>query len=161
MSDLNQTLVILTLYRIITIVVGLAFAYLGYNLFCRGIFDKAGDLNAAWGNFKLVIKRGTPGTFFALFGTVLIVFSLWKGVNVEEIKKKLPSQLPLNVEITSGWPKEDQERFWEAMDKVGTGRTLEHNDRELISRYLSEHTTISRYLAAQGAEIYVFKGHAK
>jgi hypothetical protein len=61
--------------------VGLIVVYLGYRLFCRGIFDTGGDFEATWHDNKLILKRAAPGTFFALFGTLIIAVSLWHGIH--------------------------------------------------------------------------------
>jgi hypothetical protein len=71
----------LTIYKVATLLVGLAFTFMGYKLFIRGIFTEAGELRANWENRSLMMKRAAPGTFFALFGTVIVCVSLWRGLS--------------------------------------------------------------------------------
>ena len=76
----------LALYKITSLIVGLALAYMGYRLFMAGIWGNAGDLEAKYGNQRLVIKAAAPGTFFALFGTIVLAFTIWKGLELRKIE---------------------------------------------------------------------------
>jgi hypothetical protein len=66
------------------IVAGLGFAFMGYLLFDKGLFN-ASDVEAVWGDKKLFLKRAAPGTLFALFGAFVIVFALYKVPSLEHI----------------------------------------------------------------------------
>jgi hypothetical protein len=50
---------------------------LGYRLFSQGIVAQAGDLDGGVGKFKIKISKAAPGTFFALFGTVIIAVTIF------------------------------------------------------------------------------------
>lgn len=52
-----------------------------------GVWGHAGELDAKLGDNKIVLKQAAPGTFFALFGTVIIAFTIVKGF---DIKTKVP-----------------------------------------------------------------------
>ena len=80
-KEIVLIILMISTYRIVSLIVGLGFAYMGYKLFIHGVFDKAGELQAAWGEKKLLLKQAAPGTFFSLFGTVIIVVALWKGLS--------------------------------------------------------------------------------
>ena len=67
-------------YKICSIFIGLAFAYMGYRLFLLDKNNDAGSLEAEHRGFQLKLTRAAPGTFFSLFGTILIVFSVLKGI---------------------------------------------------------------------------------
>ena len=69
-------------YHVATLLVGLGLAYLGYNLFCKGVFEKAGDIEAKFGQRHLLVKQAAPGTFFALFGAIVMCVGLWRGINI-------------------------------------------------------------------------------
>ncbi|HYD52926.1 MAG TPA: hypothetical protein VEA99_09875 [Gemmatimonadaceae bacterium] len=84
-SDTWQLLATMALYRVITIVIGFAIAYLGYRLFQSGLFAEAGTLNARLGENRLMLRGAAPGTFFAVLGAVVIVVSLSKGLSLESI----------------------------------------------------------------------------
>ncbi len=76
----------LTLYKITSLLVGFALAYMGYRLFMAGIWGNAGDLEAKYGNQKLVIKAAAPGTFFAILGTLVLAVTIWKGLELAGIE---------------------------------------------------------------------------
>jgi hypothetical protein len=81
MSEGNSLMLFsLTIYKVITIFAGLAFAFMGYKLFIHGIFMEAGELHTNWENRSLVLRKAAPGTFFALFGTLVVCTSLWRGL---------------------------------------------------------------------------------
>lgn len=86
MTEFTQIALAITGYRVFTIIIGLVFAYLGYKLFCKGIYEQSGDLKAAWGKYTLVLRQAAPGIFFALFGVIIISISLIQGINIERIK---------------------------------------------------------------------------
>lgn len=67
------------IYKITTLLIGFGITYLGYRLLLSGVFEGGGDLNVAFSDNKLILKKASPGTFFVLFGTAIIIFSLWKG----------------------------------------------------------------------------------
>jgi hypothetical protein len=68
-----------TVFRLSVIAVGAMLAYLGYRLFVLGVMTDAGGLDAAAGVIKLKLTKAAPGTFFALFGAVLIRTTVMEG----------------------------------------------------------------------------------
>jgi hypothetical protein len=90
MSELlrvSSVLVVLVVYRITAIVAGLALCFLGYKLFVLGVYEKAGELKAAWGNHLLTLKQAAPGTFFALFGAFVMSLSLVRGITIDQLRQ--------------------------------------------------------------------------
>jgi hypothetical protein len=85
MSDDSIIFGFLILYKVACLIVGLGFAFMGYRLFLEGKLADAGDLNAESSYFKLVIHKGAPGTFFCVFGAILILFSIFKGVEYSTV----------------------------------------------------------------------------
>jgi hypothetical protein len=71
----------MTCYKLGCLAVGSIFSFLGYRLFQSGIWGKAGDLDAKFKDFRLVLKSGAPGTFFAVLGAVIVVFTVWQGLS--------------------------------------------------------------------------------
>ena len=67
-----------------SLLVGSIFAYMGYLLFKAGIWGHAGELEAEFGDNKLVLKKAAPGTFFALFGAIIIAITLYKGLEFKD-----------------------------------------------------------------------------
>lgn len=82
MSDFVIVNLFVLLFRTIMVLVGLAFAYLGYSLFKIGVYEKAGELKAAWGDRNLALKQAAPGTFFALFGVIVVGISVMRGADL-------------------------------------------------------------------------------
>ena len=83
-SEYNQLTLAIVAYRVISLFVGLAVVNMGYKLFAAGVFKKAGELAADFGNKSLFV-RGAPGTFLALFGSGVIVFALWQGLEFQRV----------------------------------------------------------------------------
>jgi hypothetical protein len=63
------------------LLVGSLSIYMGYRLFLADKIAPAGDLAVTARDYALSLKGGAPGIFFSLFGTVLICFSVAKGLN--------------------------------------------------------------------------------
>ncbi len=80
----SQIIISLTSYKIISLMVGSIFAYMGYRLFTAGIWGHAGELEAEFGDNKLILKKAAPGTFFALFGAIIISITLYKGLEFKD-----------------------------------------------------------------------------
>jgi hypothetical protein len=83
MSEFTWTLIMIGTYRIVAILAGVLAIYLGYRLFMVGIYEKAGDLKATWGSTHLILKQAAPGTFFAVFGALVITFGIWRGIDIK------------------------------------------------------------------------------
>jgi hypothetical protein len=90
---------LIVLYKIVCLLVGLAFSYMGYRLFLEDKTKSAGSLEASVNENKLKVTDGAPGVFFSLFGTILIVFSMLKGIsyNHETPSDKKPPETTLRV----------------------------------------------------------------
>ncbi|MBL4836970.1 MAG: hypothetical protein JKY34_05275 [Kordiimonadaceae bacterium] len=67
------------LFKLSSLYIGLALAYMGYKLFMNGIWGHAGDAEGSFGNNKLVIKKAAPGTFFAISGLLVVCFTILQG----------------------------------------------------------------------------------
>jgi hypothetical protein len=78
------------LYKIVSLLVGLAFAYMGYRLFMSSVWGQAGELDAQFGKNKILLKKAAPGTFFALFGAVVVALTIWKGLTFETTTQSNP-----------------------------------------------------------------------
>lgn len=88
------TILSTVIYKLSTLFVGFSLAYLGFKLFIAGIFEGGGDLDTTFNNNRLVLKKASPGIFFALFGTVVIVVSLSKGLSLEQVNTQ-PTPRPI------------------------------------------------------------------
>lgn len=67
-------------YRLAIVAAGTIFMYFGYRLFMQGIISGEGsEMGGEHGDTKFLIKNVAPGTFFALFGMMLIGIMVWQG----------------------------------------------------------------------------------
>jgi hypothetical protein len=82
-TTFTLTVLILGLYRIVAIMAGVGIAWMGFRLFCFGVFDKAGELAFEVGRNKLLLKRAAPGTFFSVCGTAIVIVTLYRGMVIE------------------------------------------------------------------------------
>lgn len=69
-------------YKLTCLLVGLVLSYFGYKLFLAGVWGNAGDLNVKFKNNEVVLKSAAPGTFFVLFGTIVIALTILEPVGV-------------------------------------------------------------------------------
>jgi hypothetical protein len=76
----------MTAYRITILLVSFGAVYMGYRLFMAGVYEKAGDLKAAFGDKNLTLRQAAPGTFFSLFGCVILVVALINGFTIDYTK---------------------------------------------------------------------------
>jgi hypothetical protein len=74
---------IVAVYKVVSLLVGVVFGYMGYRLFMAGVQLPAGDLYAASGAQTLKLSRAAPGIFFALFGAGVIVATIFQGFDVQ------------------------------------------------------------------------------
>ena len=84
MSIASSYLLYLALFRLTIIVTGALIIFWGYRLFLKGIFpsDASGGgahMEAAAGSYRLTFQNAAPGTFFALFGAVIIGANFYQG----------------------------------------------------------------------------------
>lgn len=77
-----MAIVLAILFKILPALTGLAAIYWGYRLFIKGIDTKGGDVAAVWGDYSLVMKRFTPGAFFAIIGASISIAVVFKGIDV-------------------------------------------------------------------------------
>jgi hypothetical protein len=72
-----------TAFKLASLTVGLSAVFMGYRLFQQGFWGHPTELAANMGENKVLMKGAAPGTFFALFGTAVVVTALVKGFNVD------------------------------------------------------------------------------
>jgi hypothetical protein len=71
-------------FKLSCIAAGLIIIFLGYRLFLKGIFNESGDLEGSWKSSKLIVKKAAPGTYFVLFGSLVICSAIFKGMSNSE-----------------------------------------------------------------------------
>ena len=103
MSAPDSNLLVLVLYRLASMLIGLAALYMGYRLFLSGFFEHAGDLKAAWGGNALEVKQAAPGTVFGLLGAVVIVVSLWKGLSITPARSRVSYAATPDSATVAAW----------------------------------------------------------
>jgi hypothetical protein len=83
MANRFLPIVYVFIFKCLTIIVGFLFCLLGYKLFMAGLLASAGDLHASDGSKGLDLKNAAPGTFFSLFGAIIVIAGIWKGFKIE------------------------------------------------------------------------------
>lgn len=116
-------------FRIAWLATGAFMFYLGYRLFTLGVFERAGDIKASWGENHLIVKQAAPGTVLAIAGAIVIGIGAFK-----------------QVEITRGTnlPKE----VISVIAKVVGQEDLDQEDRTILIAWLSEAGKGSRTIAS-------------
>jgi hypothetical protein len=137
--------------KIVPIFIGLCFAYFGYSLFRRGVFERAGDLRAAWGERHLVLKQAAPGTFFALFGALVISASVWRGVEIKIDRVREPIVPPTAYTTPSPNPQTKQQSLTSSPQQwTTTGEALPDIPTPEVSFFARRPLTlIEKLLAGQ------------
>jgi hypothetical protein len=116
----------------------LGFAYLGYKLFVQGVYERAGELKAAWGDKNLVLKQAAPGTFFALFGVAVIAISIFRGTGLN-ISEKVSGfrNIAMEDEVVRKYPiiskllEEEELQIEGSWDKAYLELAVLHNIRAI------------------------------
>lgn len=110
--ETNITIILsLAAYKIVSLLVGLAFSYMGFKLFIVGIWGQAGELDAQFGDNKVVLKKAAPGTFFVLFGTIIVASTILKGLEFDNILEKSSAPVAQEMPIHSPNPLPDKLPF--------------------------------------------------
>src|SRR5262245_18237999 len=92
MSENVQLLSLLVLYRLTIVVVGFAFAFMGFRLFLARLTDPAGELSARAGaKTWLDLRKAAPGTFFVVLGASMIVVSFARGITASPLVVDIPA----------------------------------------------------------------------
>lgn len=93
--------VMTAIYKIMTLISGVIFAYLGFRLFMADKTSDAGDLSVKYDKYMLNLKGGAPGVFFSLFGAMMIIISVIIGLKYDKDEKGIKQ----DVETTksSSW----------------------------------------------------------
>jgi hypothetical protein len=71
------------LYKLTCLIVGLAICFMGYRLFLADVKTGLSDASVSWKGAAFSLQRAAPGTFFALFGAVVISVTVWKGFTAD------------------------------------------------------------------------------
>lgn len=92
-------------YKITCILTGLAIIFLGYQLFLKNMFTNSGDIQGIWKDVKVTIRKAAPGTYFVLFGSIIIGVTIHRGFDYDEIFKNVQSDYPS--------PNKNPDSFWD------------------------------------------------
>lgn len=83
MTTETQVILALAAYKIASLAAGVILAYMGYKLFMAGVTGNAGSLAGGDGTKHFELKNAAPGTFFALFGAVVVCFTIFTKLDLE------------------------------------------------------------------------------
>ncbi len=90
MSEVLAGIIIIGIQHIVTILVGMGSIYLGYRLFLQMPKRREGETKLDLpGGISILLSRVGPGTFFALFGAAMIVYSITKPLEVKDIAENV------------------------------------------------------------------------
>lgn len=79
MSDLQLSI----LYKSISIVIGFVLMLLGFVLIKKRYEKKNQNLSLSYGGLKLFLENSSTGIMFSLFGALIIIFSLTRGIEIQ------------------------------------------------------------------------------
>jgi hypothetical protein len=97
-----DTTLALFCYKLTCLMSGVLICFLGYRLFVLGIFRGAGELDSSLQNNKIILRKAAPGTFFALFGAMIVGVTVWRGLEFKDIAKATPFGEQKAAPIVSG-----------------------------------------------------------
>lgn len=90
MSEVLAGIITIGIQHIVTILVGMCSIYLGYRLFLQMPKRREGETKLDLpGGVSILLSRVGPGTFFALFGAAMIVYSITKPLQVKDIAENI------------------------------------------------------------------------
>lgn len=74
-------IICVTAFKIISLVIGMFSCYLGYRLFQSALSSDPSKFKAAGKGISFELSSTAPGIFFALFGTVIVVVAIYRGLD--------------------------------------------------------------------------------
>jgi hypothetical protein len=108
MNGQNSILVATAIYKLACLGAGLLMTWMGFKLFLTRYEWESSETKFSWKGFGLSIQKTAPGIFFAIFGTVIICFTVWKGFETklspsdfEGKEAAAPTKLPQQLELPS------------------------------------------------------------
>ncbi len=153
-------LIYAALYRLTVLAVGTLSIWLGFRLFSTAgskgkTADGSGSASAEAGGVKLTFTNLLPGTYFALFGTVIISIMLWKGEPqfLQQELKELTAQGSKTTATTAMRGRIKAE--WGKLDKPGITLTEAAAPLESIAKLLRQENRTGEAVAmAKLAALY-------
>ncbi len=97
MSDDLYVYSFLILYKLGILIAGVSLCYMGFRLFLTDKISASGDLTAKGGAYELKLSGAAPGIFFSLFGTIIICFSIFKGVEYRKEPAEMAQPDPVEI----------------------------------------------------------------
>ena len=94
----SQIIIAVTMYKIISLLIGILFAYMGYKLFMAGIWGSAGDIEGEFNDKKIIIRKAAPGTFFALFGAIVISITVINKIDLQDYGSTTKNTKTIKIE---------------------------------------------------------------
>lgn len=73
MNEVISIVLLGVTYKLVPICAGTYVVHLGYKLFEKGFTNNSGDFEVKSDNFKVMLKRASPGLVFAILGTLIII----------------------------------------------------------------------------------------
>lgn len=125
-------LIYVTLFRLTVLAVGALMVYLGFRLFIESSNENnkepMSSASAEGAGFKVTLTNFWPGTYFVLFGTVIIGIMLWQGTpelimkelkDVTEASKGSGNVISTEFRIRSSESDTDIDQQWDKLFEPG------------------------------------------
>ena len=145
----DRTLLILTLYRVSTLLAGLALTWMGYRLFLAGLVNQAGDVEAGAHRFRLVLKRAAPGTVFVVLGATVMMAGVWKGLSYHS-EEPLPISGRAPSDTQGRSPGQLPDSVLNVLQRVARGQPASTADQRLIRAWLAQFAHAGRQIGPVG-----------
>ena len=102
---MNSLFLLRGIERIICVMIGAFSVYLGYALFIK-LPEKTDSEGKAIlpGGISIYFSRVGPGVFFALFGTLIIIYAIITQIQFKDVVMSSPSNVPSAVITTTIFP---------------------------------------------------------
>ena len=113
-----------------TVFVGGWIVFMGYRLFTTGVFERAGDLKAAWGENHLELKQAAPGTIFALFGAAILAIAIYKGVSYEQTESS--GVVPRIISVSADYGTPQHEEMMKMIETLIDGGDLDSDQKNQL-----------------------------
>jgi hypothetical protein len=163
MNDYNQAIIVLAIYRSITIACALAIVYWGYSLLRANVRDPATGQTATAGNPRPTLRQIAPGACFALCGFVILGIATSRGIEIELVRQRAtqgyddasnPATVGASTNTASPKPQDLSEpaaamssgdlpdEIKDVLKKIVSGQVLADSERKTLGAWLARNQQV-------------------
>lgn len=84
----DNRLLLLMVYKFIWVIVGVALIYIGCKCYKSSHKSNSGEINASLGGLTVLFKNAPLEVISFVLGAIVIISSLWKGIEANDSKKQ-------------------------------------------------------------------------